>query len=279
MLKPLLDVAPTASIPGLVTGLRGLVYTEVEAIGASQDLHSGTYGGIAPNPFNALAWVIAGLKGPDGHVNVAGFYDGVRPPTADERASWTRLGIDEEALLRDEIGSPDYFGEDGYGVLERRWARPTLDVHGIRGGFTGEGAKTVIPARAVAKVSMRLVPDQDPKAVLDAFRARVQELASPGVRLEVRAINSDPPVSASSDGRGVRALQRGFGKEPALLRMGGSVPVTTAFKEALGVELVVTGFGLPDARLHSPNENYALTQFEGGIKTTIAMLEEFGRPE
>jgi acetylornithine deacetylase/succinyl-diaminopimelate desuccinylase-like protein len=270
---------PSSAAPGLVTVLRGLVYTEVEAVGPAQDLHSGTYGGIASNPFNALAWVIAGLKGPDGRVLIPGFYDDVRDPSPQELTDWSKLAIDDAALLRDEIGSREFFGDPGLPIAWRRWARPTLDVHGIRGGFTGEGAKTVIPARALAKISMRLVPDQDPRKVFDAFVARVQQLASPGVELKVRAINIDPPVHSPAGGRGVtaaaRALKRGFGVEPVLTRMGGSVPVTVAFQEALGVELVVTGFGLPDARLHSPNENFAVRQYEGGIKTTIAMLEEF----
>jgi acetylornithine deacetylase/succinyl-diaminopimelate desuccinylase-like protein len=266
-------------LPAILTGLRGLVYTEVEAVGAAQDLHSGIYGGVAPNPLNALGWVIAGLKDTSGRVLVPGFYDRVRAPEQAERDSWARLGIDEDALLRDEIGSDSYFGESDYGILERSWARPTLDVHGIRGGFTGDGAKTVIPARATAKISMRLVADQDPHQVFEAFQKRVLELATPGIRLHVRAINTDPPVEAPAGGRGMqaaaRAWKRAAGTEPALIRMGGSIPVTTAFKEALGVELVVTGFGLPDDRLHSPNEKYDISQYEAGIKATIAMIEEF----
>lgn len=270
---------PSPGLPGVLSGLRGLVYTEIEAQGAAFDLHSGTYGGAAPNPFNALAWVIAGLKGLDGRVLIPGFYDRVVDPSPEEVESWAKLGIDEHRLLQEEIGSESFFGEGGYSVLHRSVARPTLDVHGIRGGFTGEGAKTVIPAKAVAKVSMRLVPDQDPAEIYRAYETRVQELATPGTRLTVRAINLDPPVSAPIDGRGVRAacraLQRAFGTPPAFMRMGGSIPVMTAFQRELGVELVATGFGLPDDRLHSPNEKYDIAQFEGGIKTAAAMLEEF----
>jgi len=267
--------------PTIVTALRGLVYVEVEAAGARQDLHSGTYGGIAPNPLNALAWLLAELKGRDGRVRIPGFYDAVRPPGDVERQAWASLGIDEAALLRDEVGAAAYFGEEGQDLHERRWGRPTLDVHGIRGGFTGEGAKTVIPARATAKVSMRLVPAQDPRQVYEAFTRFVEDATPPGVTFTVRPINIDPPVEASPAGRGVkalaRALERGFDRAPAFIRMGGSVPVTTAFHEALGVELLVTGFGLPDARLHSPNENFALSQLEGGIRSVAALLEEFGR--
>jgi acetylornithine deacetylase/succinyl-diaminopimelate desuccinylase-like protein len=252
---------------------------EVEARGAAVDLHSGTYGGAAPNPFNALAWIIAGLKDTSGRVTIPGFYDAVMPADDAEIESLTRLGIDEERFLREEIGSDAFFGEPEYPPFVRTLVRPTLDVHGIRGGFTGEGAKTVIPARATAKISMRLVPDQDPRVILAAFERRVEELATPGIKLSVSAINVDPPVKIGVDGPGVqaarRAFQRGFGAEPVLVRMGGSIPVMSAFQEALGVEVVAAGFGLPDDRLHSPNEKFDLSQFEGGIKTTSAMLEEF----
>jgi acetylornithine deacetylase/succinyl-diaminopimelate desuccinylase-like protein len=270
---------PAPGLPAILTGLRGLLYLELEAQGAAVDLHSGTYGGAAPNPFNALAWIIAGLKDPGGRVTIPGFYDRVVDAEQSEVDSWKRLGIDEERLLREEIGSDAFFGEPSYSVLQRLYARPTLDVHGIRGGFTGEGAKTVIPARAMAKVSMRLVPDQDPREILAAFEQRVKELATPGTKVTVRSINIDPPVKIAVDGRGVqaamRAFKRGFGADPVTVRMGGSIPVMTAFQEALGVELVAAGFGLPDDRLHSPNEKFDLAQFEGGIRTTAAMLEEF----
>lgn len=270
---------PAPGLPAILTGLRGLLYLEVEARGAHVDLHSGTYGGAAPNPFNALAWIIAGLKDTSGLVTIPGFYDSVVPADDAEMESWKRLGIDEDRLLREEIGSDEFFGEPDYSVLYRTFARPTLDVHGIGGGFTGEGAKTVIPARATAKISMRLVPDQDPRVILAAFERRVQELATPGIKVAVSAINVDPPVKISIDGPGVqaaaRAFQRGFGAEPVFVRMGGSIPVMSAFQEALGVELVAAGFGLPDDRLHSPNEKFDLSQFEGGIMTTAAMLEEF----
>jgi acetylornithine deacetylase/succinyl-diaminopimelate desuccinylase-like protein len=203
----------------------------------------------------------------------------VVPASDAEIESWKRLGIDEDRLLREEIGSDAFFGEPEYPVLYRRWARPTLDVHGIIGGFQGEGQKTVIPGRAKAKISMRLVPDQDPKVILEAFEHRIQELATPGIKLSVEAINVDPAVKISTDGPGVqaaaRAFRRGFGADPVFVRMGGSIPVMSAFQEALGVELVAAGFGLPDDRLHSPNEKFDLSQFEGGIRTTAAMLEEF----
>ncbi|MDQ6749077.1 MAG: M20/M25/M40 family metallo-hydrolase, partial [Candidatus Dormibacteraeota bacterium] len=174
--------------------------------------------------------------------------------------------------------SDEFFGESEFGLLHRLYARPTLDVHGIRGGFIGEGSKTVIPARAVAKISMRLVPDQDPHAVFEAFRRRVTELATPGVKVTVTALSIDEPVSAPVDGRGVqaacRAFQRGFKVDPVFVRMGGSIPVMAAFQKELGVELIASGFGLPDDRLHSPNEKMDVAQFEGGIRTSAALLEE-----
>jgi acetylornithine deacetylase/succinyl-diaminopimelate desuccinylase-like protein len=269
---------PRAGLPAVLTALRGLVYTEIEVQGAAADLHSGTYGGAAPNPMNALAWIIAGLKDATGHVTIPGFYDRVVDPSPEELQSWQRLGIDEGALLRDEIGSDAFFGEPGFGVMHRVYARPTLDVHGIRGGFIGEGSKTVIPARALAKVSMRLVADQDPDEVYKAYQRRVAELATPGVRVTVRALSIDEPVSTPVDGRGVqaaaRAYRRAFDVEPVFVRMGGSIPVMAAFQKELGVELIATGFGLPDDRLHSPNEKMDIAQFEGGIRTSAALLEE-----
>ena len=269
---------PRAGLPAVLTGLRGLVYTQLDVIGAAADLHSGTYGGAAPNPLNALGWIIAGLKDSSGHVTIPGFYDRVVDPTAEELESWKRLGIDEDHLLADEIGSQAFFGEPEYGVLHRLYARPTLDVHGISGGFVGEGSKTVIPARAMAKISMRLVPDQDPAEILAAYRARVAELTTPGVEVTIRELSADVPVKAPVSGRGVqaaaRAFRRAFDVEPVFVRMGGSIPVMAAFQEELGVELIASGFGLPDDRLHSPNEKMDVAQFEGGIKTTAALLEE-----
>ncbi len=270
---------PAPGLPAVLTGLRGLVYTEIEAVGAAADLHSGTYGGAAPNPLNALAWALAELKDRSGRVQIPGFYARVIDPTPEEMESWKRLGIDEDKLLHDEIGSDSFFGEQEYGILHRTYARPTLDVHGIRGGFVGDGPKTVIPARALAKVSMRLVPDQDPHEIYDAYVKRVMELQTPGVTFSVRPISLDPPVQAPIEGRGVqaaaRAFKRAFGHDAVFVRMGGSIPVMSAFQSALGVELVASGFGLPDDRLHSPNEKMDVAQFEGGIKTAAAFLEEY----
>jgi acetylornithine deacetylase/succinyl-diaminopimelate desuccinylase-like protein len=260
-------------LPTLETGLRGNLFTEVYARGASHDLHSGLYGGVAPNPLNALAHLIAGLKDRDGRIQIPGFYDDVRMPSDEVLRSWRQLPFDEESFLRDEVGATQLTGEPAYTVLERIWARPTLDVHGIPGGFTGHGAKTVIPAEASAKISMRLVPDQDPGRILELFRARVMELASPGIRLEVKVLGSGKPVEVPSDTRWIRtaqnALRETFGRDTLLARSGGSIPIVGLFAEHLALDTVLMGWGLPDDNLHSPNEKFSLENFQKGTEATI----------
>lgn len=267
-------------IPTVETGLRGIVYTEVHARGASHDLHSGLYGGVAPNPFNALAHVIAGLKDPQGTITIAGFYDAVRMPDAAVRDSWTQLPFNPQTFLTEEIGAAQLVGESGYSPLERMWARPTLDVHGIAGGFTGEGAKTVIPAEATAKISMRLVPDQRAGQVFELFRRRVLELAQPGVELEVRLIHGDDPVVVPANSPYVEiaadALEQTFGRPAVLGRSGGSIPIVGLIKEALGINSVLMGWGLPDDNLHAPNEKFSLANFYAGIDTTIRYWQALG---
>lgn len=264
-------------LPALVTALRGLLYTEVEVVGPRVDLHSGIYGGVAPNPFNSLAQILAGLRDRDGHVLIPGFYDGIVAPTAEELASWRALpGTDEE--LRLAIGVTELDGEPGHSSLERRWARPTLDVHGVMGGFTGTGPKTVIPARATAKVSTRLVPGQRPESVLASLRELAARLATHGTHVEVRELGSSPAVQMSADHAGAAALKRAFaaayGSPPALIREGGSIPVATDFQEALDTNLLVTGFGLPGDALHSPNERMSLDQYHRGTETVIHLMHE-----
>lgn len=263
-------------LPNLVTGLRGLLYTEIEVFGPRVDLHSGIFGGIAPNPFNSLAHIIAGLKDGQGRIQIPGFYDEVRPPAPQELEAWSRLPM-TEADLKARIGVDVLPGEPGYSVWERLWARPTLDVHGVMGGFTGEGVKTVIPARARAKVSMRLVPDQRPERVLEALRPTVAALALPGTKAQVVELSSAPPVLVDVSHPGIaaasRAFQAAFGAAPLLVREGASVPVTVDFKEALGAKLIVTGFGLPDDALHSPNERFSLDQYHRGTEMVIHLLQ------
>ncbi|HKF77398.1 MAG TPA: M20/M25/M40 family metallo-hydrolase [Candidatus Dormibacteraeota bacterium] len=262
-------------LPAIVTGLRGMLYTEIEVVGPRVDLHSGIYGGIAPNPFNSLAHILAGLKDRDGVVQIPRFYDDVVPPSAEELAGWRGLPITEAGEL-EAIGSSRLTGEPGYSLLERRWARPTLDVHGVIGGFTGAGSKTVIPARAKAKVSMRLVPQQDPATVLSDLREAVSALATPGTHAEVVDLGSAPPVRMETGHPGVAALRRAFaaafGAEPVLIREGGSVPVTVDFQEALGTHLLVTGFGLPGDALHSPNERMSLDQYHRATEAVIHLM-------
>lgn len=263
-------------LPTILTGLRGLVYTEVEVRGPSHDLHSGQHGGAAPNPVNAIATIIAGLKDKRGRVTVPRFYAPVKDAAPEEKASWERLPFNEENYLK-ELGIPIAPGEQGYSILERRWSRPTLDVHGIAGGWTGAGPKTVIPAKIVAKISMRLVPEQRSKNVFKAFEKKVRKLAPPGVEVEVRMLSSSdavvvepsaPPImAAAAVGREI------WGKDPVYMREGGSVPVVTQFHRVLKVPTVLFGFGLPDDNLHAPNEKYYLPNFYKGIDTVITWLE------
>lgn len=269
-----------AELPTLCVGLRGLVYTEIEVWGAKTDLHSGMYGGAAPNPFIALAQIIAGLKDRDGKVLIPGFYDDVQAPSDDEKAAWKRLPFDEELYRKTEIGSPVLTGEPGYSVLERTWARPTLDVHGMPGGFTGVGAKTVIPARAMAKVSMRLVPAMAPQKVFAQYKAYIESLAPKGVKVEVRLIHSGEPIVIGTDNPYVTAakdaMREIFGKETVFVRGGGSIPVVGDFERYLKVPAVMMGFGLPDDNLHAPNEKFHIPNFYRGIESIIRMLEKLG---
>jgi acetylornithine deacetylase/succinyl-diaminopimelate desuccinylase-like protein len=268
--------------PALITGLRGMLYTEIEVVGPAVDLHSGIFGGVAPNPFNSLAHIMAGLKDRDGLVRIPGFYDDVEPPSAEELRDWQQLPITEEGQRR-AMGVTELAGESNYSLLERKWTRPTLDVHGVIGGFTGAGAKTVIPARATAKVSMRLVPRQDPDRVLSGLREAVAALATQGTSTSVRLISASPAVRMDTDHPGVRALRRafaaGYGGEPALMREGGSVPVTVDFQAALDSKLLVTGFGLPDDALHSPNERMSLDQYHRAVDTMIHLMHELAVSE
>ena len=270
----------TQELPAIVTGLRGILYTEIEAVGASADLHSGIYGGIAPNPLNTLAQIIAGLKGRDGRIRIPGFYDDVRPPAPEELEAWRKLPKSDEDL-KQEMGVEAMEGEADYSPVERTSSRPTLDVHGIIGGFVDEGKKTVIPARAKAKVSMRLVPDQDPARILDSLRRYVRELTTWGVKVEVHDLGQARPVLCGIDNPTVRASARAFeaafGVAPAFVREGGSIPVTVEFQQALKPMMVVTGFGAPDMRAHSPNESHPLEAYHRGTEMVLHLMDELGR--
>lgn len=268
-------------LPTLCVGLRGMIYTELEIRGAKTDLHSGIYGGAAPNPFVALAQIVAKLKDENGHILIPGFYDGIIPPSKEELAAWRSLPFDEEQYRISEVGSKQLVGEAGYSVLERTWARPTLDVHGIPGGFIGAGAKTVIPAKATAKVSMRLVPGMTPAKSFSLYKSYVEQIAPSGVDIDVRLIHSGDACLVRVDNpyiqAATRALHEVWGKDTVFIRSGGSIPIVGDFDRHLGLPSVMMGFGLPDDNLHAPNEKFNLKNFELGIVSLIRFLEEVGR--
>jgi Acetylornithine deacetylase/Succinyl-diaminopimelate desuccinylase and related deacylases len=243
------------------------------------DLHSGGYGGAVENPANALAQVIAGLKGPDGRIRIPGFYDDVAPLSDADRAAMAALPFDEAAYQR-QLGVPALVGEVGYTTLERRGARPTLDVNGLWGGFEGEGSKTIIPAHAHAKVSCRLVADQDPGRIFEAFRAYVEEIAPPGVTTTVQYLGgchpSLTPMDHPATQAAARALEATFGQAPVYIREGGSIPVCASFSSILGLPVVLLGFAPPDGHAHAPNEWMDLRNYETSIRTIARMWDELG---
>jgi acetylornithine deacetylase/succinyl-diaminopimelate desuccinylase-like protein len=268
-------------LPTLCVGLRGMIYTELEVRGAKTDLHSGMYGGAAPNPFIALAQMLAKLKDENGHILIPGFYDDIIPPSPEELKAWKSLPFDEEHYRISEVGSRSLVGEAGYSVLERTWARPTLDVHGIPGGFTGAGAKTVIPAKALAKVSMRLVPGMTPAKSFALYKAYVEKITPAGVDVEVRLISAGDPCMVRVDNpyiqAATKALREVWGKETVFIRSGGSIPIVGDFDRHLGAPSVMMGFGLPDDNIHAPNEKFLLKNFELGIESVVRFLEEAGK--
>jgi acetylornithine deacetylase/succinyl-diaminopimelate desuccinylase-like protein len=268
-------------IPTLCIGLRGLVYTEVEAAGPMRDLHSGLYGGSAPNAVYGLIELLAKAKSLDGRLQIPGIYDEVKDPAPAELESWKTLPFNEREFLAKEVGSPALTGEPGRTVLERVWSRPTLEVHGIAGGFTGAGAKTVIPAKATAKVSFRLVPDQDPEKVIEGFRKFVADNTPRGIKAEVRVLSSSPAVMVNPDHPAIETAARAFsdvlGRTTVFIRSGGSIPIVGDFARHLHIPTVLMGFGLPDDGLHSPNEKYKVENYYTGIRTVAHFLELYGQ--
>jgi acetylornithine deacetylase/succinyl-diaminopimelate desuccinylase-like protein len=266
-------------IPTIGASLRGLAYFEVEVVGPAQDLHSGSYGGAVMNPATALARIIASCHDDDLRITIDGFYDDVDP--ADE----VRRGIPElpfeDADFQQETGAPALAGEAGFGTLERLWVRPTLEVNGFLSGYTGEGPKTVLPSRAMAKISCRLVPDQHPKRIEELFQAHVRRVAPEGVQVEVRVLHGGRPWRGSIGGRLYesvgRALEQAFGKPPVYAGEGGSIPIVPEFEEVLGAPAVLMGFGLPGANTHAPDEWMSVEMFEKGVHAAAAFLEEYGR--
>ncbi len=268
-------------IPAIDVGLRGMVYTEVTVRGARQDLHSGLYGGAVPNAINTLCHIVARLKDEQGRIQVPGFYDDVRALTAEERAEFAGLPFSAEEFRENEVGSRALTGEPGFSPLEQIGARPTLDCNGILGGFTGEGAKTVIPAVAGCKISMRLVADQEPQKIAQAFKSFVQSICPPYATVDVNVIHTAEPVLLPTDTPFMQAanaaLSEVFGREAVFLRGGGSIPIVSLFSKVLDAPSVLMGFGLPDDNLHAPNEKMKLDNIFNGIEASMRYLEKLRR--
>jgi acetylornithine deacetylase/succinyl-diaminopimelate desuccinylase-like protein len=266
--------------PAITTGTRGLVYQEIILQGPNRDLHSGLFGGAAPNPANVLVDLLASLHGADGRVTVPGFYDDVVELLPEERAAWKKLPFSEEAYKAD-LGVTSTLGEKGYTSLEQTWARPTCDINGLTAGYQGPGAKTVIGAKASAKVSFRLVANQDPIQVRQAFQKMMRDRAPAGVTIEFLDHGVAPAYLVPHHHPGLaaasRAILTGFGKPSTLIRSGGSIPIVSTFKKELGLDVLFVGFGLPDDNVHSPNEKFDLDCLFAGSRTIAALLAELGQ--
>jgi len=265
--------------PSLVYGLKGMAYVELKVTGPNRDLHSGSFGGAVTNPLNALGEIVAKLRDPQtGKVLIPGFYDKVRPIADWEREEFAQLPFDAEAY-RQEIGVTELFGEEGFTTLERTWARPTCDLNGIFGGYMQEGAKTILPSWGGAKVSMRLVPDQEAVEISRLFEDYVRQIAPPGVVVEVTTHHGGDPVLVDTDGPIVEAAlaaMEDIWQRPLRVREGGSIPIVTTFSQVLGVPILLLGFGLSDDRLHSPNEKFNISNFYGGIRAIVRTLDRLG---
>ena len=271
---------PAPGVPSLVYGLRGIIYTEIQAQGARHDLHSGEFGGVGPNPIHALALVLAGLKGPNGKITIPELYKRMMPVSSEERELWKQNPVDMAAQMMSAMGIDVLPGEANIDPVERATVRPTLEVHGIKGGFTSDGAKTVIPAEATAKVSLRLPPGLHPSEVLPLLQKRVADLCPPGVSMTVRMIHGGDAVLVPIDSVFMRAasqaLEQEWGRPPVYERSGGSIPVGALFDSELHVPIIFMGTGLPDDNLHAPNEKYHIPNFYHLIRQTIRFLEIVG---
>jgi succinyl-diaminopimelate desuccinylase len=268
--------------PAITYGLRGIAYYELRLTGPKQDLHSGTFGGAVTNPLNTMAKLLAALVDGQGRIQIPGFYDDVVDLTGTERTQFEALRFDEAAFMR-QIGVEAVSGEAGFTTLERRWARPTFDVHGFWGGYSGEGAKTVLPCRAGAKFSFRLVPNQDPQKIGKSLEQMLRAMCPPGIKLELIDLHGAPGVMVPLDSpfmsAAARAIERGFGNAPVFIREGGSIPIVNAFKQKLGADTLLLGWGLDDDNTHSPNEKFCLADFHRGIKASAALWDELGKLE
>ena len=269
-------------VPTLSYGLRGVTALDLKITSAKMDLHSGMFGGAVANPITALAQLLATLHDKNGHVAIEGFYDKVKPLEDWEREMWQKLPLDGDQEVLQETGAPALFGEAGFSTLERLWARPTAEINGIGGGYQGPGTKTVIASHAMAKITFRLVPNQDGPEILELAKAHLRKHLPAGVTMEITDGHSGPwyltdphsPVGQAAQ----RALREAFdGKEPALIREGGSIPITSQFRTIMGVETLLLGLALADCRAHSPNENFPLENLDAGIRLNKAILQELGR--
>jgi len=266
--------------PAITYGLRGIAYYELRLRGPRQDLHSGSFGGAVTNPANALAAMLAALVDGDGRIQIPGFYDDVLPISDEERRQLAKLDFREDEFMR-QIGVEALSGEAGYSTLERRWVRPTFDVNGLWGGYQGEGAKTVLPCRAGAKFSFRLVPRQDPKKIDVALRAMLERLCPPGLQMELIGTHGAPgvmvPLESPYVSAAAAAIEQGFGRRPVFIREGGSIPIVTTFHEMLGLDTLLLGWGLNDDNTHSPNEKFCLADFHRGIKASACLWHELAQ--
>jgi len=267
-------------VPSICYGLRGLVYFQIDLRGSSTDLHSGSFGGAVVNPAMALAQMLAQMKDRGGRIKIPGFYDDVVELKEEERQAWATLPYNEKKY-RADFGIPKLFGESGYTTLERTWARPTFEINGLLSGFTGDGAKTVLPAVAMAKVSMRLVPNQQPDKIASLFEAYVKDVAPKSVELKITRMHGGKPWMSSYDNPFIqaagRAIEKGFGRKPVFTREGGSIPVVSTFQEELGLPSVLFGVGLPDENAHAPNEKLDVSNFHNGIIASAVLYDEIAR--
>jgi acetylornithine deacetylase/succinyl-diaminopimelate desuccinylase-like protein len=264
-------------VPSICYGLRGLAYMQVDLMGPNKDLHSGSFGGTVHNPIQALSEIIASLHDKNGRVTIPGFYDDVRALSARERAAFKKLPWSDVKYAKG-LGVKQLYGEKGFTTLERVWARPTLECNGIWGGFMGEGAKTVLPSKASAKISMRLVADQKAGKIAKLFEKHIMKIAPKSVTVSVKYLHGGEAALTPIDSPGVMAavaaLEKGFGKKPLYQREGGSIPIVVQFKQMLGLDTVLLGFGLPDENAHAPDEFLNLDNFHGGIRTSIHFFNE-----
>src|SRR6478735_393339 len=267
-------------VPSICYGLRGLVYFQVDLRGSSTDLHSGVFGGALANPAFVLAQLLSQMKDRSGHIKIPGFYDEVVPLQEAERQAWAQLPFNEKQYRKD-FGIPKVHGESGFTTLERTWARPTFEVNGLLSGFTGEGAKTVLPALAMAKCSMRLVPNQHPDKIAELFETYIRDIAPKTVELKITRMHGGKPWMTDYDNPFVqaagRAIERGFGRKPVFTREGGSIPVVSTFQEELGLPSVLFGVGLPDENAHAPNEKLDVSNFHNGIIASAYLYDEIGK--